>query len=665
MCGFAGFLDRSRGLNLAGMRAIVRRQATTLESRGPDDLGEWADAAAGVALGFRRLSIMDLSPAGHQPMESASGRHVIVFNGEVYNAAAIGQQLTSEGFAPVWRGHSDTEVMLAAIEAWGLLAATKRFIGMFAFALWDRKERLLHLVRDRMGVKPLYYGWSGHHFLFGSELKALRIHPAFSADLDRDALALFLRHNYIPAPHSIYKGYFKLIPGNILTVSQEARGAEKPQAYWTARSAAESGTLEPFTGSLPEAVERLDVLLRDAIGLRMIADVPLGAFLSGGIDSSLVTAVMQKQSGRPVKTFTIGFYEDAYNEAHHACAVARHLGTDHTELYVTPQQTLDVIPKLPTLYDEPFADSSQIPTYLVAALARQSVTVCLSGDGGDELFGGYSRYFLGRSIWNRIRWMPGFLRNMLPGMIQCLSPEQWDSLFAALGFMLPGALKQRNIGDKLSKLAEVLNAGSPDVLYQLLVSHWKTPAALVIGATEPLSFLTDPKCKAELTDFTQRMMYFDQITYLPDDILVKVDRASMGVSLECREPLLDHRLVEFAWRLPLELKIRHGQGKWLLRQVLDRYVPRELVERPKTGFGIPLASWLRTSLRDWAEALLDEQRLRREGIFHPESIRAMWAEHLTGHRNRQYYLWDILMFQAWCEQQVAQVSHADANSQAA
>ena len=649
MCGLTGFYQYTTSGPPEQLRALVQRMNATLIHRGPDDVGDWVDAAAGIALAFRRLAIVDLSPAGHQPMASASGRYVLVFNGEVYNFQDLRRELQAQGCAPHFRGHSDTEVILAAIEAWGLRKAVERFVGMFAMALWDRQERTLHLVRDRLGIKPLYYTWAGPTFLFGSELKALRAHPAFCAGIDRDALALYLRHNYIPAPYSIYKGVFKLPPGTILSVTAGKNAMAQPVPYWSARTVAESGIAHPFTGSEEEAITELDGLLKEAVGLRMIADVPLGVFLSGGIDSSTVVALMQAQSRRPVRTFSIGFQEDSYNEAQHAKAVACHLGTDHTELYVTPEETMAVIPRLPMLYDEPFADASQIPTFLVSELARRHVTVSLSGDGGDELFAGYNRYFWGRSIWRQIGWMPRRLRGTAARTLAGVSPGAWDRMFHTAGAVLPKNLRQRNPGDKLAKLAEVMSADGPDAMYLALVSHWKEPAALVPGAFEPPTPLTQRDQWADLPDFTQRMMYLDTITYLPDDILVKVDRASMGVSLEARVPLLDHRVVEFAWRLPLSLKIRNEQGKWLLRQVLYRYVPREIIERPKTGFGVPLDVWLRGPLRDWAEALLAEQRLRAEGFFQPEPIRSKWAEHLAGRHNWQYYLWSVLMFQSWLE----------------
>lgn len=647
MCGIVGFWNLSRHLSKDQLQAITQQMSSKLLHRGPDDGGNWADAEMGIALGHRRLAIVDLSSEGHQPMVSANGRYVIVFNGEVYNFLELRRQLESQGHK--FRGHSDTEVMLAGFNQWGLDEAIKRFNGMFAFALWDRQERVLHLGRDRLGEKPLYYGWIGQTFLFGSELKALKAHPNFQDEINRDALALYLRYSYVPAPYSIYKGIYKLPPGTILTWNGVDTHTT-PVPYWSAKKTAELGVADPFIGSEHEAVAQLDALLKDAVGLRMVADVPLGAFLSGGIDSSTVVALMQAQSRQPVKTFTIGFHEDAHNEAHHAKAIAKHLSTDHTELYVTPKEALAVIPKLPILYDEPFSDCSQIPTFLVSQLARQYVTVSLSGDGGDELFAGYNRYFWCRSIWQKIGWMPIVLRKTAANVLTSLSPQKWDESFVHFNALAPLKLRQNSYGDKIHTLAKILTVPDPETMYMNLVSSWKEPEALVIGGYEPPTTLKDHSSWALLADFTQRMIYLDTVTYLPDDILVKVDRASMGVSLEGRIPLLDHRVVEFAWRVPLDMKIRSGQGKWLLRQVLYKYVPKELVDRPKMGFGVPIDSWLREPLRDWAEALLDETRLQKEGFLNPQPIRQKWVEHLSGKRNWQYYLWDVLMFQAWLDE---------------
>lgn len=638
MCGFAGVFGCPPSAD------DLRRMGLAIAYRGPDDSGFWIDPEASLGLIHRRLSIIDLSPAGHQPMASACERYIIAFNGEIYNHSELRQSLGHTN----WRGHSDTETLLAAIATWGLEAALKQCVGMFAFALWDRETKCLTLARDRLGEKPLYYGWQGDVFLFGSELKALKAHPAFRAEIDRDTLTLFLRHNAIPVPYSIYQGIHKLPPGTFLQLHAEQQDAH-PVAYWSARTVAEAGQRNLFRGSDSEAVAELERLLGQAVSGQMMADVPLGAFLSGGIDSTTVVALMQAQSTRPVKTFTIGFNEAGYNEADHAHAVARHLGTEHTELYVTPQDAMDVIPSLSAIYDEPFADSSQIPTYLVSRLARQHVTVSLSGDGGDELFGGYNRYFWARNLWRKIGWMPRPLRAAVAGVLTTVPPASWNTAFQKLERWLPAKLRYANPGDKLHKAAEILAVRSPEEIYLGLVSHWKHPAQLVPGSHEPRTLLTDRSRQADLPDFEHRMMYLDTVTYLPDDILTKVDRAAMSVSLETRVPLLDHRLVEFAWTLPLDMKIRHGQGKWLLRQVLYRHVPQSLMERPKMGFGVPIDQWLRGPLKPWAAALIEPARLMREGIFDPVPIQRKWLEHQAGARNWSYYLWDVLMFQAWME----------------
>ena len=654
MCGLVGFFGA--GANDGDATLLLGRMAAKIVSRGPDDFGVWADEA-GVGLGHRRLSIVDLSSAGHQPMTSFCGRYVIAYNGEIYNHLDLRVELAKRGSVEVgglsWRGHSDTETLLAGMTAWGIQATVERCIGMFAFAVWDKKDRVLTLGRDRLGEKPLYYGWQGSgqnaSFLFGSELKAIKVHPAFAASIDRNALCLLMRRNYIPAPHSIYQGIFKLPAGCLLTVSLDSR---EPviAAYWSLADVAVAGNRSPLQGSPEEVVDALEDLLQSAVRQQMMADVPLGAFLSGGIDSSTVVALMQAQSVRPVKTFTIGFNEEGYNEAVHAKAVARHLGTDHTEMYVTPQQALDVIPKLPSLYCEPFADSSQIPTFLVSQLARQQVTVSLSGDAGDELFAGYNRYVMASNIWGKISSLPPSVRSLAASGIRTLSPAAWNTLMGPLQSLAPSAWRHANLGDKLHKGAGVLAAQSVDELYLGLVTHW-APQDLVIGGHEPATCLHGSQLVLPGLDDVQRMMAHDAMTYLPDDILVKVDRAAMGVSLESRVPFLDHRVVEFAWRVPQTLKLRDGVGKWILRQVLHRYVPKELVERPKMGFGVPIDVWLRGPLKDWAEALLDEARLRREGFFYPAPIRKKWEEHLVGRRNWQYPLWDVLMFQSWLENQ--------------
>ncbi len=649
MCGFSGFLTNSTLPINEGKRHLVA-MCRAIDHRGPDDGGYWVDETQHLALGHRRLSVVDLSPAGHQPMVSGSGRYLMVYNGEIYNHMDCRASLAMTETNLVWRGHSDTETLLAGFDAWGIRGTVDRCIGMFAFAVWDKQTKTLTLGRDRLGEKPLYYGWQGTGqnatFLFGSELNALKAHPAFAAGIDRNALCLLMRHNYIPAPYSIYQGIAKLDAGCLLTVSL-AQPEPKVVRYWSVAAVAIAGCSAPYAGMPTQAVDTLEVLLKSAVQQQMMADVPLGAFLSGGIDSSTVVALMQAQSSRPIKTFTIGFSEEGYNEAVHAKAVAKHLGTEHTELYVSPQQALDVIPRLPTLYCEPFSDSSQIPTFLVSQLARQQVTVSLTGDAGDELFCGYNRYLLANKLWQKLSVLPTGSRSLAARGLTALTPSRWNALLGSVQGLLPASLRQANLGDKLHKAARVLASGSVDALYLGLVSHWDDPASVVIGGTEPPTVLTGNAPALDGLDDIQRMMALDALTYLPDDILVKVDRAGMGVSLEGRVPFLDHRVVEFAWALPQSMKLRDGVGKWVLRQVLYRHVPKELIERPKMGFGVPIGDWLRGPLRDWAENLLDEARLRREGYFHPGPLRQKWTEHLSGARNWQYHLWDVLMFQAW------------------
>ncbi|HEY6292914.1 MAG TPA: asparagine synthase (glutamine-hydrolyzing) [Terriglobia bacterium] len=650
MCGIAGFVQ-FRPSSAVELEARARRMADQLIHRGPDDSGFWTDPLAGAGFGFRRLSILDLSPAGHQPMCSASGRYVIIFNGEVYNFGELRTELETLGHG--FRGHSDTEVMLEAIERWGLEPAVRRFVGMFAFALWDGRERALHLVRDRLGIKPLYYGFSQGVLLFASELKAIRAHPDFAPGIDRDALTLLMRHGYIPTPYSIYRGIAKLPPGSTISFGTRAGDSPslaRPKFYWSLRQIAERGEREPLQGSDEEARAELDRLLRESVRLRMIADVPLGAFLSGGIDSSTVVALMQAESIRRVKTFTIGFEDRDYDEAAHARQVAAHLGTDHTELHLTPEETRAVIPRLPAMFDEPFADSSQIPTHLVSVLARRAVTVSLSGDGGDELFGGYTHYMRAPWVRRRLGWIPYPLRRALAAGLGWPDVSTYNRLTGGRKQFLSEHSRPGTAGEKVHKLGQALAARGPWELHQHFSSHWKRPADLVVGGEEPSTIFTDTSWRPALSDFSGHMMTTDALMYLPDDILTKVDRASMAVSLEARVPILDHRVVVFAARLPRRLKIRQGQGKWLLRQVLYRYVPPGLIERPKRGFAAPIGVWLRGPLRPWAETLLAEDRLRHEGYLRPEPVRAIWREHLAGDRNAQEQLWDVLMFQAWLEQ---------------
>ncbi len=649
MCGIAGYFETVPRSRREELEATAVAMAATLHHRGPNDSGVWTDPAAGIALAHCRLSILDLSPFGHQPMHSDSGRYTLSFNGEIYNFRVLRSQL--EGLGHTFRGHSDTEVMLASFSQWGVHQAVERFNGMFAFAVWDRGEHRLHLARDRFGEKPLYYGWMGKTFLFASELKAMLAHPDFEANIDRDVLALYFRHGYIPAPYSIYRSISKVLPGTIVTVDPESSSPSTSIPYWSVRTVAEQGSANPFTGTETEAIAHLDHLLSDAVKLRMEADVPLGAFLSGGVDSSTIVALMQAQSAQPIQTFSIGFHEAAYNEADYAKAVAKHLGTSHTEFYVTSEEAMAVIPRLPTLYDEPFSDSSQIPTFLVSQLARRDVTVCLSGDAGDELFAGYDTYLHGVRIWKLIGRLPRFLRVMSGKGLTVLSSAPWELLFRPVEPICPKGLQPPYLRLRLKKLAELLPADYTETMYRGLVGHCDAPASLVIGSSEPPTPFTDRVQWGSLSGALQRMMYTDLMTYLPDNILAKVDRASMGVSLEARVPFLDHRVAEFAWRLPVSMRIRDGRGKWILRQVLSRYVPPMLTERPKMGFAVPISAWLRGSLKEWGEALLDRKRLKDQGFLNPDLIREKWDEHLTGKVDWHTHLWDALMFQAWFDNQ--------------
>lgn len=635
MCGFAGFFEFAPNRSRDATVQLINELTSRLTHRGPDDHGHWVNESGTVALGHRRLSILDTSQHGHQPMTSPCGRFVLAYNGEVYNHLELRRELLSGG--GTFRGQSDTETIVAAFSKWGVAETVKRCIGMFAMAVWDRDDQSLTLIRDRLGIKPLYYGVNNGCLLFGSELKALRVHPAFDAELNRGAVARFLQHSYVPTPHTIYASFRKLPAGCSLTIPVARKissNTELPSVdvWWDAKSVARNARSGPFTGSREAAVQRLDDVLTDAVRQRMLSDVPLGAFLSGGIDSSLVCAMMQKQSDRPVRTFTIGFEEAGYNEADHAKRVAEHLGTDHTEYYVTSNVARDVIPRLPEMYDEPFSDSSQIPTFLVSQLARQHVTVALSGDGGDELFGGYNRYFHLRDRWKQVTRIP--CRKLV------------SKLLALFGHLSSGRWK-----DRFSYRAKLLGMSSAGSLYQNANLHWQPDSNVVLNREHAGSTYWNQDSWLRTENEIEEWMWLDSVTYLPDDILTKVDRASMAVSLEVRVPVIDHRVFELAWSLPFEWKVSGDTGKSILQDVLSRYVPRAMFERPKMGFGVPVGEWLRGPLRDWSESLLDERRLRDQGLLNPEPIRRKWAEHLSGVTDWHYHLWDVLMLQAWLDGQ--------------
>lgn len=657
MCGFTGFY--AWHFSADKQSEVIVKMTNTIKHRGPDSMGFWSDKKFGLGLGHRRLAILDTSPAGSQPMISLSGRYILVFNGEIYNhldlrgelLAISDPRLTQSNLG--WRGNSDTETLLACFDVFGLEDTVKKCNGMFAFALWDKETATLHLVRDRLGEKPIYYGWQGEGsqsaFLFGSELKALRSHPAFVGDIDRHALGGFMQNMVVVGTQSIYKGIFRLPPGSILSLRPNSSNPVI-KSYWSVEQVLKHSLENRFSGTAIQAVDKLEALLKDAISRQMLADVPLGAFLSGGVDSSIIVALMQSLSKKPIKTFSIGFHEKAYNEAEHAKAVSNYLGTEHTDLYVSPNQAMQVIPKLPILFDEPFADSSQIPTFLLSQMTGNHVKVALSGDGGDELFSGYNRYQMTETLWPKLEVLPIFLRQMMAYGLTCFSPNTLDR-FAK---NTPLVNQWASVGDKLHKGAGIMGVASVEELYKgMMATGWPQSRDVVRGLHEETTSLRLPN----LPGFTdvERMMAFDLINYLPDDILTKVDRAAMGVSLEARIPFLDHRVVEFAWRLPMEYKLRHENGslitKWALRQVLYRYVPQALIERPKVGFGVPLEHWLRGPLRDWAENLLSEDRIKSDGFLNTTPIRKRWHEHLSGRRNWHHSIWCVLMFNSWLDEQ--------------
>ena len=642
MCGIAGFID-PRGFSDLDANRVGKAMATALQHRGPDGWGVWTDPASCVVLSHIRLAIIDLTHSADQPMSSASGRYTLCFNGEVYNHLELRKELESMRMSPRWRGTSDTETVLAVIEAFGFESALAKFVGMFAFAIWDAKRKKLFLARDRMGEKPLYYGQNGPILVFSSELKALRAHPEFKPCISREAITMFLRYSCVPQPYSIYEGISKLPPGHFVELATHA----KPICYWSLREHVTSGVRQPLCIPEERALSTLEKALQDAVKKQMQADVPLGAFLSGGVDSSLIVALMQEQSSRPIKTFSIGFEDQKFNEAPFAKRVANHIGTDHSELYVSASEARGVIPNLPKIYDEPFSDSSQIPTFLVSQMAKEHVTVALSGDGGDELFGGYNRYTWGNRFLSKMSLLPRQVRQFTASALTIIPPMYWDRLIGPIFTVAPRKYRHTNLGEKIHKLASLTSVSGVDELYRAFVSNWEHPESVVRVGAEPdvIGNLVNEELSG--LSFVERMMYFDACIYLPEDILVKVDRSAMSVSLETRVPFLDHRVFDLAWRMPLHLKIRDGVGKWCLRELLYRRVPQEMIERPKMGFAVPIGDWLRGPLRDWAETLLDKGRLSSAGYFNVTEIESKWQEHLSGKRNWHYHLWDILMFESW------------------
>jgi asparagine synthase (glutamine-hydrolysing) len=646
VCGIAGVLDSAAATGADRLGGLASTMASSLVHRGPDDSGLWVDADAGVALGHRRLAVIELGPGGAQPMVSSGGRWVVAYNGEVYNHVEIRHRLECSGTR--FRGGSDTEVLVAAVERWGVDKALDACEGMFAAALWDRRDRHLHLVRDRFGEKPLYYGWVGTLFTFASELKAMCTLPGFAPELDRRAVAGYLRHNCIPAPDTIYRGVRKLLPGHLVTLTGASTPGRLPEqrCYWSAAEAVERARQRPLSGTDAELTDRLESTLADSVASRMVADVPVGAFLSGGIDSSAIVALMQRHASGRVRTFTIGFADRSFDESAEAAAVAGHLGTDHTAVEISDAEAVEVLSRLPDIWDEPFADVSQIPTYLVSRVARQQVTVSLSGDGGDELFAGYNRHAWLERLWRQASKVPVRTRRTAGSVLSRIPPSAVDRLDRT--GLLPAAWQFRIPATKLAKLAKVLAASDAQDAYLALTSHWDDPTSMVLGIDDegPPSHGLDQLSGAGITE---EMLWLDLVGYLPDDILVKVDRAAMAVSLETRVPFLDRQVLDLAWRLPLDVKLRKGRTKWLLRQVLDRHVPATLVDRPKMGFGLPIGSWLRGDLAPWAEHLLDERRLRDQGVLDPVPVRRAWDLHRSGRRDLGYELWDVLVLQAWID----------------
>ncbi len=650
MCGITGYLQVG-GLERGWERSITL-MTNALIHRGPDAIGTWGDPDAGIALGHRRLSVLDLSCLGDQPMISPSGRYQIAFNGEIYNFRELRNELVQAGVG--FRGTSDTEVLLAGFDEWGIEATIQRSVGMFAFAVWDTRSRQLCLGRDRFGEKPLYCAWFGNSFVFASELKSCQLHPGWHSRINRDALSLYMRHGYVPGPYTIFESAQKVLPGELWWIDPAQPNTIRPEPYWSVESSVVESLNDPFRGTYNDAVSAIDTQLRETLSQQMISDVPLGAFLSGGIDSSLIVAMMQTLSDQRIKTFTMGFDDAKYDESSAAQAIADHIGTAHTMVQVTAKDALEVIPSLPFIYDEPFADSSQIPTALVARIARSAVTVALSGDGGDELFGGYSRYRWAELLWKKMDRLPVSMRKAVAGAIRMLPPERWNALVLSGRAPIPQRLRDPMAGDKLYKIAELFTERTSRSLYRQLVSLWTNPEALVLRSSETPTALTSRSIPASISGFTEQMMYLDAQSYLPDDILVKVDRSAMSVSLETRSPYLDHRLFHLAWRLPFEYKVSEGLGKRVIRDVLAQYIPQSMFDRPKQGFSVPVAQWLRGPLREWAEDLLEPNQLASQGYLDVAQVRAIWSEHLSGHRNWQARLWSVLMFQSWLSKQELQ-----------
>lgn len=648
MCGITGLLHiGSKAIDIDNQ---VKKMTESLSHRGPDSYGNWSDLNMGVGLGHSRLAILDLSIHGAQPMHSNSGRYVISYNGEIYNHYDLRLELKAQGISE-WNGHSDTETLLASFEYFGIEETVKKCVGMFAFAVWDKADHSLTLARDRIGEKPLYYGWQSNNslLLFGSELKALKANTFFNSEISRDSLGLFMRHNNIPCPYTIYNNIYKLSPGHILKIN--SKGEEFITQYWSGENLANKSNLHIDFSNSQEVINGLDAVLRKSIKRQMISDVPLGTFLSGGVDSSTITALMQEQSDVPIRSYSIGFDEESYNEAHYAKEVASHLGTDHSEIYLTPNEIMSVIPNLPLIYDEPFADSSQIPTYLVSQLAKTKVQVALSGDGGDEIFGGYNRYHFTATMWDKLSKVPFPLRKIMSWLSMKISPSSWNRLASYIGASKLFA----DMGTKIYKGSQVMGSRSIEEGYMRLISHWNDPASVVKNSIEPPTLLTGNRPKLEGLSDVETMMMLDMLTYLPDDILTKVDRAGMAVSLETRSPFLDHEVVEYAWNIPIDYKLRFEDNKyttkWILRQVLYQYVPKSLIERPKVGFGLPIGVWLKGPLYDWAEDLLSEKRIIDDGYFYAEPIRRKWKEHNEEKGSWEHSLWNVLMFNAWLKEE--------------